>query len=533
MANEIPNELLHLLRDHIGHRRLCAGILLLDQNRHQFDRIGPSHGDSAKLLGYLAQWIDAGFDDYTLLPPLIARFSAGARIELSLLDYAHLRMAEGAVAMHEEETQTAIRHFEFVRSLGSDVPDKELAAVAGFWIGRCRRQNGQYDDALQDAVQAKEQALDLGFGEMASMMQLLESWILFQKGKSSEAVRILREAETRLASTDDWIGRGNVQSAYGRIARRDGKYDLALQHCSAAIGEYERSQPPHRNLARALANLAFVERLLALRLQKKIDNSVARRSAVDARDRETWQNLRESALSHLSEAEKIYSQYRHFHGKGNVHSIRGGLYMDCGELDVAEDEASNAYALGEAKRDEILMARGRILQCMVEYSKLEERLEGSRSPSERAHLAERYALEGVEHARRTQNGRLLARALTWRGIILASDFLCDFDTARECCDEAAALSRGDFLDYIGEDIQSLKRRLLLRGSLDARLLEWSHGEVGNKSFQQIVDEFSGIVIAKVWEREDRKISRVAARLKISPKKLRRILLDAGMRDRQP
>jgi hypothetical protein len=308
---------------------------------------------------------------------------------------------------------------------------------------------------------------------------------------------------------------------------------LALRHCAAAIEEYKRSQPPHRSLARGLANLAFVERLLALRLRKKIDNAVARRSHADARDRDSWQSLRDSALSHLSEAQIIYSQYHHFHGKGNIHSIRGGLYLDCGDLDLAEEEARQAYTLGEVKRDEILMARGRILQCMVEHSKLEEGLEGSRSSSERAHLAEQYARDGVDHARRTENRRLLSRALTWRGIVLASDFLSDFDAARKCCDEAAALSRSDFLDYIGEDIQTLKRRLLLSGSLDATLREWSHGEVGNKSFQQILDEFSGIVIARVWEREDRKISRVAARLKISPKKLRRILSGVGIRNRKP
>ncbi len=57
---------------------------------------------------------------------------------------------------------------------------------------------------------------------------------------------------------------------------------------------------------------------------------------------------------------------------------------------------------------------------------------------------------------------------------------------------------------------------------------WSEGLVGNKSFQQITEEFAEIVIPKVWLREDRKISRVASVLSVSPKKVRRILRNSGL-----
>jgi len=53
--------------------------------------------------------------------------------------------------------------------------------------------------------------------------------------------------------------------------------------------------------------------------------------------------------------------------------------------------------------------------------------------------------------------------------------------------------------------------------------------VGEKTFRQISEEFAEIVIARVWEREGRKVSRVAARLSISPKKVRRILARVGRR----
>ena len=59
------------------------------------------------------------------------------------------------------------------------------------------------------------------------------------------------------------------------------------------------------------------------------------------------------------------------------------------------------------------------------------------------------------------------------------------------------------------------------------LRTWSEGIISNKTFQQITEEFAEIVIPKVWMREDRKISRVATQLSMSPKKVRRILINAN------
>ena len=49
------------------------------------------------------------------------------------------------------------------------------------------------------------------------------------------------------------------------------------------------------------------------------------------------------------------------------------------------------------------------------------------------------------------------------------------------------------------------------------------------TFQELTEQFAEIVIPKVWEKEDRKVARVAKRLSVSPKKVRRILARAGKR----
>ncbi|HXW16643.1 MAG TPA: hypothetical protein VEN79_19195, partial [Terriglobia bacterium] len=500
--------------------------------------LGPSQKNAAPLVGLLAQWVDIGFDRPQFVSDLLSRFPQVSRASLPLGDYLHLRMAEGFVAMCAEDCENAIRNFEVVLSFEAEVQDKEMLAIANFWIARCQRKMGRYESALRYVVNGKDLALHLQLPKMAAIGQVVESWLRFQEGKPEEARRILKEAETALLDTDDFVTRGNIQSAYGRIARRQGRYEQALLHFASSIEEYKKRNPQHRNLGRVLANIAFVKRLIAVRLGKKIDREVARRLKTSgsgvrpvtpqARERAHLEKLRGEALTHLSQAEVVYARYDDHRGLGTVHVDRGLLYLDSGDLDAAAVEGATAYRLGEDKKDVILEARARILQSRVENAKFEEQVEDKSDLSQRAQVAMDFAHEAVELAKHTQNRRLLARAHIAQGFVLANDFFGDPHAAAECCDRAAALLRPEGQDYVWEDLQALRRKLLKTGSTDSVLRQWSQGIVGDKTFQQISEEFAGIVIPKVWKREGRKISRVAARLSISPKKVRRILSSAGL-----
>jgi DNA-binding NtrC family response regulator len=74
----------------------------------------------------------------------------------------------------------------------------------------------------------------------------------------------------------------------------------------------------------------------------------------------------------------------------------------------------------------------------------------------------------------------------------------------------------------------LKSHILRSSGINETLRAWSEGMIGDKTFQQVAEEFAEIVIPKVWAREGKKVSRVADRLSISPKKVRRILRNAGL-----
>jgi tetratricopeptide (TPR) repeat protein len=241
------------------------------------------------------------------------------------------------------------------------------------------------------------------------------------------------------------------------------------------------------------------------------------------------EELRAAAFANLDQAEKIYQLHEHHHGIGSVMENRGLLYFDIGDLDNAGTNAARAYELGKEANDSILMARARLLQCEVEMGKLDEEIEGSTHAWEHAQAARDYAREAVEAAKHTQNQRLLARAYIWRGLTGCHPVIHDMEDARRCCETASSFLKSVDYDDLWEELQLLKQKVMPRGSVDPLLRAWSQGITGEETFQELTEQFAEIVIPKVWEKEGKKIARVAKRLSVSPKKVRRILARAGKR----
>jgi tetratricopeptide (TPR) repeat protein len=372
--------------------------------------------------------------------------------------------------------------------------------------------------------------VQLGYLPMAAIMQATMSWLAFQRGKLDDAVAILLRAEEALNRTDDFLHRGNIQSAYGRVSRRQGKYERAEQYFERAIEEYRRAGGEPLQLARALQNLAFVRRLLALDAHKELDRLAAsrrggREGAPDRPDLAREHRLgidamRARSRDHLQEAMENYVRRGNHRGMAGVHINRGFLYLD------AALEAAEAFTHGKEKSDHIVMARARTLQSIVENAAIEEQA-GDASLHREA--ADSFARDAVANAGRTQNRRLLARAYVWQGISSSAAPAHDLAEARRCYEEAMTLLQPEASgrQYVWDDLETLRARVVQTLPVDPLLRAWSAGVVEDKSFQQMTEEFARIVIPKVWEREGRKVSRVAEKLSMSPKKVRRILKLAG------
>ena len=541
---EIPHDFLAQIKADIANRRIEAGLRCLTTHQQILESIHLRRNNSAILLGYFAQWVDVGYPGRALLKQLLFTFSAACPESLTLLEYAHLRMADGLVAMSEEDFPGAIKNFNTVLILENEISDKQVIAITNFWMGRCLRRQGRYEDALGYVAKARDLAMQLNYPKMAAVMQVLEGWVAFQEGHPEQAAKILGEAEEVLADTDDYVTLGNISSAYGRIARRQGNSEHALSKFEKAIELYNKRDPYNRNLARSFVNIAFVKRLLALQLGNKIDSEAAKLRKKSTKksksspapklpSREQRTQLRQQAFEHLIKAQEIYQRYDDHRGNGNVHITLGYLNLDDGELDRAAAQAATAFRLGAEKKDSVLKARARMLQSSVQGAMFEGQIEEGSSRVPSSQLACEFAREALESAKHTQNRRLIAKAHITLGLALSLDFPDDLEPAQQCVDAASALLKASHQDYVWRELQDLKRKIRGAGNVNSTLREWSQGLTGNKSFQQVSEEFAAIVIPKVWRREKRKVARVATRLSISPKKVRRILRDQGLLKSSP
>ena len=147
-AAQIDDKLLAQLREDLALRRIASGIDRLRPYASLLDTLDPRQPNAARFLGHLAQWVDIGFASPAQLKRTLARCDPASRAQLSVRDYLYLRMADGLVEMAEESADTAIRHFDFVASLGDELNDSQSLAIIYFWKGRCLRKKGEYDEAL-------------------------------------------------------------------------------------------------------------------------------------------------------------------------------------------------------------------------------------------------------------------------------------------------------------------------------------------------------------------------------------------------
>ena len=519
-------------------RRIAAGMKLLDDTKPLWESLQSIEGSDSDFLLMLAQWVDVGYRDAEFLRTMLDLLPQTARIELGVGAYLRLRMAEAFYALAVDDADAAIRILDIVLRLDSDLLNADLKTLAHLWKGRAHRKKADYEKALEHIDAARDLACTLPDSQaLIAIIQIQQGWLLFQRGDSTGALQMLAEAQEVLQHTDHWIALGNIESARGRIIRRKGDYARALQHFNRAVALYENSHPNHPNLARAVTNLGFVKRLLALQLRRHIDGCAARRVANSsgvvpdgARLRQfhkQYQDLYRSAIAELERAKQIYTLHAHHSGLAGALLNAGYLHLDVGDLDLAAREASEAYAIAEKTNSVVLKARARILSGLIENAHVEELLGTPEDTPAYAGRAKEYCLEAISLAESTENVRLLLNAHLALGETAANNFFHDYDLAQRCVDTASALLAPDDADYVIDELNALKAKLLQTVGIQDTLRAWSEGIITGKTFQEVVEEFAQIVVPRVWLREERKISRVAKKLSMSPQKVRRLVKRSG------
>ncbi len=516
---------LAVLEETIVSREATVGFRALDELQPLIAAADPAQASceahAIPLALCYAQWIDLGYTRTAPFEALCGRIESLDASALPVLDFLRWQLVKAFRAANIEELNEALHCLEIVETAGKGILPGALVFLTAYWKGRWHRRRGEYDLAWKSIKAAQEQARLLEAPRLVAVTKLHESWLVSQKGDRKLAFTLLDEAEAELLPTGHALSLGNIESARGRFVRRSGEYTRALAHFEKAIVLFSTIEPEHVNLARALVNAAYVKRLIAL-------DRLARSRASSAKGAVHQRHLKTvaEALELLHRARAIYAQHHHQGGTGSVLVNAGHLHLESGDIDQACVEAVAAFRLGEERSDTILMARARILQSAVALERAEEQLDDDADGMVQAHLAIAHADEALALAHQTQNRRLLAGASLARGRAAAQSAFEDWETARTYVSQASELLRNDDRDHLLQELQSLKSKVHRATGVDEMLRRWSEGDLGGKTFLQVEEEFAEIVIPKVWMQCGKSVTRVAEKLSISPKKVRRILQKA-------
>jgi tetratricopeptide (TPR) repeat protein len=505
-----------VLEEAIINREAGVGFRLLDESEAVIAETDPSSPYALSLLLCLAQWIDLGYTKTNAFNRLYGAAELLEATSLSIIDYLRWHLVQAFHASSHENLNRAIHHLEVVQLAGEEILPMYLKFLSQYWMGRWRRRRGEYERALENIKTAQVLAFNLKAMRLVAVTKIHESWLVFQRGDRRLAFELLNEAEAELLPTGHALSLGNIESARGRFVRRSGEYSRALVHFEKAIELFSTIAPEHVNLARALVNAAYVKRLISLDMSAKT-------ATAQGKDHARHLRILSEALAMLERARAIYAQHCHQGGTGSVLVNAGHIHLESGDIDRAAVEASNAFTLGKERQDVILMSRARNLQAAIELECAEEELGDDPDIALHANRAVQYAEEAIELARKTQNRRLLAEAYIARGKAAAQAFFEDWDIAKDYIARTAELLGSEDKDHLLQEFNVLKARSLRATGIDEVLRRWSNGETGDKSFQQIEEEFAEIIIPKVWVKCGKNVSRVATQLSISPKKVRRIL----------
>ena len=499
-------------------RNVKEGFALLDEAFDGSPSLDMEAPAAIPFLLCLAQWTDLGYRDLNFFDEVSAGRSAIDQRRLQVVDFFRLQLIDAYRTLATEQFESSIGMLDLALRAAAPILSDYLIFLGNFWKGRAHRKRGDYEHAQVHILRAQEIAHQMDAPRLVAVTQIHESWLAFQRGERPRAFELLEDAERELRPTGHALSLGNIESARGRFVRRSGEYTRALGHFESAIAIYRDTSPEHPNLARALVNAAYVKRLIALDLRPRRSGE----QAVGSVHAKSLKITRE-ALELLDQAGHIYSHHHHQGGTGSVLVNAAHLHLESGDIDQAETEAERAFALGQEKHDLILMARALIVQSSVSLARAEEQLGEEQDIALHANLSVQHADDAIELGLKTQNKRLLAEAYIARGMAAASDYFREWQIAKDYAGKAAALLSPDDRDHLLRILADLKAKLLGETKIEETLRLWSDGQLGDKTFQQVQEEFAELVIPKVWMRSGKNVTLVSKTLSISPKKVRRIL----------
>ncbi|MFY9645920.1 MAG: hypothetical protein WAK29_12120 [Terriglobales bacterium] len=526
----IVSELSHDLERALVSRNIQSGLDLLRANNEAISKVNSSSKCAGMLIGCLSKWIDMDFSLLGMLEVMLRDgFPKSDRHNLPFRDFAYLRFAEGVIRMYRGKVKSALRELTASLCDAVELEDTDLQVASNYFIARCFRIEGHYDDAERHAIEAETLSGtdDDSREQQIAVIRLLMAWLKFQKGNRASAEDLWDWVKIKLNDSSDFVSKGNLWSLRARMDRRLGREHLG--RFQRAVQEYEKGGEAglkHPNLARVLANRALSNILEAHRIIVKAKEEHDRqrvnkqkRSAEISEQRHMIEHLHKKADKDLTRAENIFRPLGMNRGLATCCLRRAFMYLEQTHGDSAREKVKEAYRLASEDQDHITMGRAKVLECMIED---QDYVEGvGDDPKHNAQLAHDCASEAVRLAQRTENPGLLARAYLAMGFTLL-DSQNDQQKAAEYLRLAEEVYDSGGLDFLWEHVKNLRARIASQRTMSAELSEWSEVPE-NRSF----DNLENLIYSLVWHHVGEKIGRVAENLQVDPDTAKKHLVRAG------
>jgi tetratricopeptide (TPR) repeat protein len=482
---------------------------LLPDARAAIRAVNPATAEWAPLVDLLARCVDF---DWQLLLDVEAAVTRLCEVPLEgfkLTDLFHRDLAIGLVAFHRQRHDIACRSFQLAVDSAARLEDVELGAVSRYFLARAEWKSARYDSALDAATSAL--ALTKHEGTRI-VIRMLVAWLHFLRGDFEKAEETLGSVEGNSHGDCDWITQGDLLSFRGRLARTRGQYDDSLEHFKAAIKAYATFDPNYRNIARCHRNLAFVYRVQAVySVPTNMPEAEARR----------WIAARQRfAEQHLDEADAVDQRVQRIdrRGSGTALTIRALLCVDRKDWNAALrflrdpiiSSDRNIAPRSLTDEDHIVLANARAIECIVHLGK--PRTDATRLAALRA------SSMALEHALRTDNRRLIARAYLRRGGVLLT--LGDSIAAQLCHDEASRRVAQDGDDYLRTDVSALQHEIDQAPASDSTLLVVTNGDIRWQALDKTLDSIGKKIICHVYEANGRNADVTRKELSIGAARVR-------------
>lgn len=513
------SNLIGTLRRSIGFRKICDGSVELERCRKHIAVVNAADPYVWELTDLLARWMDIDNTLSAEVRGLIEKLKVIPNP--SVLDCAHLEVARGFLASHENRAEDAERNFCFLLELAERIGDEsaraDLLGTSKYCLARLHRKQHQYKQALDEIRIAKQYAPAEEVG-LKALLEITESWLLLNRNEVEEVKlgqQTLDHAERILEATDDYNSQASILAIRGRWAgrRRENQYQEAIRLFDEAIKLYPDKR--HRSRTRSLINLAFLLRLRAL------ERPVLERP-------KEQKALRDKAEDILDKVKEIYGQPSGPHrGLGMVWINRGYIRLDealdeaaeppdrVDSFEQADDCADQACHWGSdsvarqglsgnlpdavavpPQLDEVLLTRAWILKCIVAYHR-------SKAMGERPAgvVAAEKALEQAQKASRwidqIGKGRLRSRVHTWLGFSLLLTRQ-DIKRADDQLKAAKAELTDDDRDYVADDVYQLEQEVANARAKAKRapLIKLMSGDV-LRPLQPMLDEIERKIVRSV------------------------------------